>query len=171
MAKDSSNNGIVKVGNYAIVRYSNALVKRALEELQTRSQSVVSPSMKKRILLGADKNEHIDIVFAELFNEQNFEVDVVEYYNERDLQPIMSQMLNNHYDVVVATNLGVSGHCLPQFVSQIKQAHPTTRILVVSGYDNPDFVLDLTRRGIDEFFPVVREKGELLRRIKQLLRM
>jgi hypothetical protein len=88
------------------------------------AQSALTPSVKKRVLLGADRDQAIEVVFAELFEEQVFEIDVVEYYNERDLDAIMSQMSKRQYDVVVATNLGVSPDCIPKFVSLIKQAHP-----------------------------------------------
>lgn len=167
MSSDSKSSSLIRVGTQTITRYSNQLVKRSLEQILARSQSVSTLSGKKRLLLGADWDEHIDIVFAELF--ENFEVDVVEYYNDDHLDPIMIQMSKNKYDVVVPTNLGVSPHCIPRFVSLIKQFHPTTRIVVVSGYGNLDFVLDLIRRGIDDFFFIIFEEGELLRRIKELL--
>jgi DNA-binding NarL/FixJ family response regulator len=130
---------------------------------------MVIPLAKKRILLGASKDQPIEAAFGELFEDQTFEIDVVEYYNESHLGPIMSQMAEIKYDAVIPTNLGLSPHCIPQFVSLIKEAHPTTRIVVLSGYDSPDFVLDLKRRGIDDFFHMPFEPEELHSRIKQLL--
>ena len=41
MAIDSSNNGIVKVGNKSIARYSNALIRRALEEIEFKTPELI----------------------------------------------------------------------------------------------------------------------------------
>ena len=122
------------------------------------------------VLLVAAKDEPIELIFSEMFEERTFQVDVVECYNEHHLQQIKKDLSDTQYDVVIPTNSGLSPWYIPELVSFIKHSHARTKVVVVSGHDNVDFVLDLTRRGIDDFFFIIHEDGELLRRIKELLK-
>jgi len=170
MDLDSSNKAVVRVGQQSIERYSDALVKRSLDEIRARSPSLLLPAVKKnKVLLIASKTEPIELIFEEVLYKDNFLVDVLECYNQRDLDEIVLRLSKTQYDLVVPTNLGLSPWYIPLLVSEIRTAHGTAKIVAISGYASLEVALDLAKRGIDDFIPLPFESMEVSQRINEIL--
>ena len=166
---DSSKKAVIRVGQQSIERYSNSLVKRGLDQIRAHSPSPPFPSLKKKVLLIASKDEPIQVIFAEVLYKDGFQVDVLECINEPDLALILQRLANTQYDLIVPTNLGSSPYYIPQLVSEVRKEKQSPAIVVISGHAPLEFVTDLRKRGVDDFFPMPFQYREVDNRISQLL--
>jgi DNA-binding NarL/FixJ family response regulator len=106
-------------------------------------------------------------IFKDMLTAEGFEVNVVESYGRLD--EVYSELDRLDYDIVIPTNNSLMPAHILDLVSGIKLRFPGIRIMVISGYNAPDFVLKLQEYRIDGFFPLPFEVEKVLPRIKELL--
>ena len=123
MAEDSSNNGIVKVGNNSIVRYSNALIRRAIEELSHKKHWD-----NNAILMVDDEPTQLLILSAELKEEGFNNIDTAE-----NGQIAIEKLLSRKYKLVLT---GLKMPVLDGFgvLRFIKENLLPTKVVVISGF-------------------------------------
>jgi two-component system chemotaxis response regulator CheY len=122
MDDKSSNNGIVKVGNNNIVRYSNALVRRAIEELSHKKH------WDNNAILIVDDDPNFLNILSGFLNEEGFNnIDRA----ENGLIAI-EKLQSSRYKLVL---LGLIMPVLDGFgvLRFIKENLPLTKAVVISG--------------------------------------
>ena len=122
--------------------------------------------VKRSILLIAAKDPLGDI-FSQALVEEGFDVVVVESYGRLD--EVYSELSRKKYDLVIATNNSLTPTHILELIPEIKRRWPDIKVVVLSGYYFPDFVVELKRANIDEFFPSPYRFGDILAKIQGLL--
>lgn len=136
-----------------------------VENIQHRFVEQVQPKVtrqvvkKPRILLYSG-SEEIGLMMREELEREGFVVDVAQTPFET---------INIRYDAVLPTNFGLSADDIPDIVSEFKAQSPQPKIVVLSGYNAEDFVSELRRQGIDEFFSAPFKTSELVDRLRALI--
>ena len=163
---DSSGNKIVKVGNNSIVRYSNALIRRAIDDLIISPPDVVRLDNKRyKILLLSDPKDAITPLFVELFKSEGFDVTFIAPYNRLEL--VYTELTQNHYDMVIPTNFVCIR--IPELAEEIRSKFPQIRIIVISGYISVNFQAQLKANGVDIILTLPFQPNVLLQSIRNEL--
>jgi DNA-binding response OmpR family regulator len=72
-------------------------------------------------------------------------------------------------DLVIVTNTSLNPVQILSAVPGIKSRRPMTRIMVLSGYSDEEWIADLKRKGMDKFLALPFEIGVLLGGVAGLL--
>lgn len=171
MSDDSTKNGLVKVASTSIVRYSNALVRRGIEELNAKIPNLIRSVIPKWNVLFIVNDDTFSVFLrSEVFNHVRFRkanedvaFQIIETSPGHD--NVYSEIAVNPIDLVVFTNMGIPAKEIPTLVSEVRLRCPNTILFVLSAYDNEDFVASLYRAGIDAFFKLPFDIEELVDRI------
>ena len=123
---------------------------------------------KPRILIVADWNGFGEF-FSAFLVDNDFKVTVLE--TRFDIAKILSELSRRTYAVVVLLNNCLHSQQLPDAVSEVKKNYPKTKCVVHSGQHDSDLVIELERRGIDDFLPMPIELSYFLSRIKKAARV
>ncbi|MGD1043955.1 MAG: response regulator [Bacteroidota bacterium] len=127
MTEDLSNNGIIKVGTNTIVRYSNALIRRAIDEVSSELQIY-----SNAILIVEDESILVDIINSFLEKEGFKNIDRA----ENGLEAI-NKLRSGKYELILL-NIGMpilSGFEVLEF---IKKSSISTKVIVTSGYQSEE---------------------------------
>jgi DNA-binding NtrC family response regulator len=73
------------------------------------------------------------------------------------------------FDLVIATNTTLSSRQIQTTIPEIKSHHPKARILLLSGYFDPDWMADLRTKGMDAYLELPFERDVLLQGVAGLL--
>ncbi len=166
MTEDSSNNRIVKVGNNSIVHYSNALIRRAIDDVAKGLLEVVRLDNKRyKILLLSDTEDAITPFFAEIFKSGGFDVNFIAPYNR--LEIVYTELARNHYDMVIPTNFVLTR--ITELVEEIRRRIPQIKIIVISGYISVSFQAQLKANGVDIILTVPFQPNVLLQSVRNEL--
>lgn len=158
----------MKIGNKAIMRYSNALIRRGIEDITSKSAQVVIPITKKpKILLLAEPEEALAPLLSEVLSGEGFAVTVIAPYNRLEL--VYNELGQTHYDMVIPTNNALTGDRIPSLVQEIKKRFPQIRIIVASGFMSVSFLTQLKTSGIDTILSMPFQTNVLLQSIRNEL--
>ena len=123
---------------------------------------------KPKILIVADWDGFGEFLAAFLV-DNDFKVTVVEV--GFDITKILSELSRETYGVVVLLDNCLSFQQLPDAVSKIKKKYPKAYCVVLSGQYDSDFVIELERRGVDDFLPLPFATEYLLSRIEKAIQV
>ena len=129
MAEDSSNNGIVKVGNNAIMRYSNALVRRAINDLSPESQIY-----NNAILMVDDDINTLDLMIHVLEEGGFKNIDRAE-----DGKDAIEKLLSRKYKLV-SLNLNMPYYNGFEVLELMNQHKILTKAIIISGINDEKIV-------------------------------
>lgn len=118
----------------------------------------------KSVLIIADD---LGLYLQEVLEQEGYSVSICKSYG--NLEEIYSELARKSYDVVIPTNNSLGPQNILEVVPKIRKRHPKIRVVVLSGYHPPDFVLRLQQSGIDAFFPTPFQVDEVVSKIKELL--
>ncbi len=176
MSGDPSKNGLVKVGNTSVVRYSNALVRRAIEQITVKSQDVVQrPSTNKRALVIAEK-EGIGALLVEIVGAVGIDTTILEPYGLPS--SAFSELSAHPYDLIIITTTSLDPQEVLELVTEIRLKYPD--IIIEVGYHKEDyggehFVIKLytglsdNAGGVDGIFPLRWVSIDIPWRLKKLM--
>jgi len=170
MGTDSKDNDLIKVAPTTIARYSNALVKRAIQDIERISTQPSPPiRTKKRILVLVDPDplDSSRQLLAEVLGAVDFDSVFLGPYNQLELG--FAELSRTQYDMIIPTNFTVLSKYMPELIAEIKKRFKTIKIVVISGHSPIDFVNDLFKKGIDDFFTIPFDVKDLVTRVKELL--
>ena len=153
-----------------LVRHPVTLEDREAEEFEPVSLDQDRRSGRtKRILLITDPEEVPSVLLGRLLHGRGNEMDVMAVYNQGDLEKVHDRLAAKAYDLLIPSNLGLSPWYIPALASYARELYPALKIMVISGWNPPDFVQDLNARGINDFVHVPMQEEDLQRRIRRLL--
>lgn len=163
MAEEISNNKLVKVGNNSIGRYSNALVRRAIDEITFKSLQTISlVSLKKEILIIGNPGE-ISSLLAETLRREDFNISLNESMEyEAPFEKIFAQLSEKQYDMVIVTYWAYV-----QVLPELRQRFPGVKVIFLNSYSS-ELDAFVQKYGVDEILRVPFEYDDLLSRIKRL---
>jgi CheY-like chemotaxis protein len=171
MPDDSPKKGLVRTPSADVVRYSNALVRRAIKQITTLTQTSINPSLKRKRVLLISHDEAFNSFFADLrdsfeFRSAGIECTILDAFGNEEM---FFELSRREYDLIIPTNMVRSPDTILEAVPQVKRRHPSVKIVVCSGYDSDEFIHKLYAAGIDAFFHLPFEVDELLATIIELI--
>jgi len=122
--------------------------------------------VQNKVLVVADKDPLGDMI-VDVLGDEGIGATVVESYGV--FEEILSELDSSRYDLVLLTNSTLIPHQIPALLSEIKIKYPEVKVAVLSGHHKAEFVIDLERRDIDDFFPMPFEWDTFIKRIHNLL--
>ena len=156
---DSSNSGIVKIGNNAITRYSNALVRRAINDLSSESQIY-----NNAILMVDDDTRTLDL-FILVLKEGGFKnIDRAE-----DGKDAIEKLLSKKYKLV-SLNLNMpffNGFEVLEFMNQSKIL---TKAIIISGITEEKIVSAAMDLGVLAYLKKPVTSHQLLSTVMSILK-
>jgi DNA-binding response OmpR family regulator len=106
-----------------------------------------------------------------ILRKEGYEVTVVDPFHSRsypkgyaDVDKAISE---KKYDLIIPTNNGLVPGKILELVPEIRKIDPIVKILVMSGYDKPEFVRDLWEKGIDDFMLLPFSVEDFMARVKK----
>jgi hypothetical protein len=163
---DSSKNGLVKLGSASLTHYSNAIVRRAIESLASRSAAVVRPPTRKYSVLLVTRDETLALHLRtalenpdlHILNEQ-IELRVIE--SALGYEAVLSDLSKEQTDMVVITDTGIQWKEVCRLAGHITIHYPHKIIFVLSRYCEDEYVAGLYSFGIDAFLKLPHDINEL----------
>ena len=122
------------------------------------------------------KKKRINALFVS--DDENFNSIMIE---DKELHPDINFEVINHFDivldfiqlfkvdVVILTNLGLLSSDIPGTIKNIRSKHPELPIVILSGYDKPEFISEVAECGAETFFALPVDLDLLFGRIKGLV--
>jgi two-component SAPR family response regulator len=96
-------------------------------------------------------------------------LDITDKYDQSDSENVYERLAVSNYDLLIPSNLELSPMYIPALVSYARERSSTLKILVISGWDFPGFVQDLTTRGLHDYVPLPIRPVDLQKRIFRIL--
>lgn len=128
MQDDPSKNAIVRIGSTDITRYSNAIVRRAIEEITAKTPELINSITKTKQIFFVG-NEPVGIVCKEMLKGEGFDTDVVD---ADKFEEVFSKLSQHQYDLIISSDT-----LLPipvfDFVSAVKKIYPKIVLIIYSG--------------------------------------
>lgn len=159
MAEDSSNNGIVRVGNNSIARYSNTLIRRAIDELSYKKHLD-----DEAILIVDDEPTFLYILSAELKEKGFNSIDKAE-----NGQIAIEKLQSRKYRLVL---LGLKMPVLDGFgvLSFIKENLLSTKAVVISGFATDASISRAWELGAYDFFTKPYDVDQLILTVTKIMK-
>ncbi len=119
---------------------------------------------KPRILIANNDEISIPLFKSSPLEKYDYIVTIASSFSET-----YNIYIKQHFDVVILTNLGLSPFDILRYIRKFKEFNPEQVILVMSGYDDYDFINNLANLGVETFYELPIDLDNLHSRIKQLL--
>ncbi len=158
MSDDSPKNGLVKVANTSVVRYSNALVRRGIEQ-------IVSKTKKPPLIAVSDDEPALCLVLASVLEYEGYDVIVVP--NKQELIYELPLLKPD----VITTDIKSPGMDGFEFISAVK-SNPLTKdipIIVISSYADAKNVRETLMLGAADFIISPYEPEDVLTSLSRIL--
>jgi DNA-binding NtrC family response regulator len=123
-------------------------------------------SSLQKILLIAD--DDIGGPIREELGTVGFEVKTLTTWGKID--PILDELSENSYAVMIATNNGFPLKKIPVLVSAVKAGYPGMKILVLSGYADVKFAIEVTKCGANDFMSMPFDIINLVAVLERIIR-
>jgi DNA-binding response OmpR family regulator len=170
MNESYQRNRLLETSPSEILRHARSLVENADEELDPVSQDRVrSRGRSSRILFITPPQGELASVISTLICGQGMSLDIVDRYDQCDPDSVYDRLATLKYDLLIPSNLELSPMYIPDLVSHAREKHSEVKILVISGWDSPGFLHDLTARGIHDYALLPMRAADLQKRIFKLL--
>ena len=170
MTENPAGNALLQVSAFELVHHACTLVRKAAEQLEPVSADLVRwRGRTSRILFIADPKGAPASLICQLLHGRGISVDFVARYNQCDRDNVFERLAAFKYDLLIPSNIELSPWYIPALVCSVRQTHPTLKILVISGWDSPEFVQNLSTGGIDDFLPLPMQAAEIQERILRLM--
>jgi DNA-binding response OmpR family regulator len=163
MAEESSNNRIVKVGNNSVKHYSNALIRRAIEDIGLNSTRIFSlSSLKKEILVIGYPGE-IGLLISEWLRSEGFNPSLNESMEyEAPFDKIFAQLTEKQYDLVIVTYWAYY-----RILPELQHRFPKVNVIFLNSYSS-DLDSFAQQYGVKDILRMPFEWDDLISRIKNV---
>ena len=165
---DSYDNKLVKAKSNTVTRYSNALIRRAIDEIAGKTQDLTqSTKKKKKVLFVILENNVVDLL-EQAF--KNTDIDVTIYEPPIRNYEVSLEVTNKNYDLVIATNWGIPANQILLIAQQARELiSPNIKIMAISGHHPVSFQAQLKASGIDTILSLPFQQNVLLQSIRNEL--
>jgi len=161
MTDNQSKTSIVRVVTTQISRYSNSLIKRAVDEIALKSPQMVRPAaIRKRILVTGYPGE-IGECLAAILPLEGFDAKPIASVGP-PFNEIFSELSENKYDMVI-----VSYWPSWQVLLEIRQRFPKIKTIFLNSYKYKWDAI-AKQHGVDAIIRVPFEYEDLLSRINKI---
>ena len=168
MSDDSSKNGLVKVSSTSVVRYSNALVRRGIEDIASKSPALIRGfgEIKKSPLIAISDDEHA-LSYSLASELENEGYDVIIVPNKQDLLYELP-LLKPDAVMTDLTSPLMSG---VDFIKEAKSNALTKRIpiIVVSARADRKHIIETMRLGAADFISKPYELDDIPASLSRVL--
>jgi len=127
--------------------------------------------MAKQKVLVIAEIRGLGVMLSLILSKEGYEVIVVDPFGYRSLPKgytgVDEAISENKFDLIVPTNNGFPPGKILELVPEIRKKDPAVKIIVMSGYDKPEFVRELWGKGIDDFMPLPFSVEDFLARVKK----
>ncbi|HEX7573031.1 MAG TPA: hypothetical protein VF514_08040 [Bacteroidota bacterium] len=121
------------------------------------------------MLFVADPMEAPTSFIRHLLHGLGVSLDITPGHDQSEPDNVYERLTAITYDLLIPSNLGLSPGYIPALVSSARQRQSTLKILVISGWDSPEFFQDLNTRGIHDYVLLPIRAEDLQERIFRLL--
>ncbi len=122
---------------------------------------------KALVIAEADTLGHL---LSIALRKEDFDVTVVDPFGSGSVEEVYGEISTKKYDLIMPTNNGLVPGKILELISKIREKDRDVKIIVLSGYREADFIMELKERGIDEFFPMAFNINDLMRKVNELVR-
>jgi len=150
MEYSSSKNSLEKSENSNIIKYSNDLIKRSIEDIVKIHSNLKTLLKKHRVLLISDKN--IGDLMIKSLNNLEFEIKRIESWGRLDV--VFFELSRFQYEMIILTNSTMTASEILPIIPEIKKRFPKIKILVISGDTRDEYLKKLWDLKIDGFLPM-----------------
>lgn len=121
--------------------------------------------IKKYSLLLAIKDEHSILIFKSAFEDDyGYSIKIIDSF-----KGVYNEYKQKNYDIVILTSLGLSASHILEYIVKLKMYDPKIKLMVLSNYDNENFIASLRGTGIDTIYQLPMEFDALHSGIQSLL--
>ena len=111
-----------------------------------------------KVLIVAELDQ-VGGAISKILNRVGFDVNVVNTsltlgQVEETHSEIHAELSRGKYDLILLTNNGLRPIDIQAFIPEIKRKYAGIKIIVLSGWNTPEFVRDLMEQGIDDLLPL-----------------
>jgi DNA-binding response OmpR family regulator len=113
---------------------------------------------KLKVLVVAELDQ-VGGIISKILNRTGFDVNVVNTsltlgQVEETHSEIHAELSRGKYDLILLTNNGLRPIDIQAFIPEIKRKYAGIKIIVLSGWNTPEFVRNLMEQGIDDLLPL-----------------
>jgi response regulator RpfG family c-di-GMP phosphodiesterase len=163
-------NALLQTTPAELVRHAGSIVKKAAEEFGPLSQGLDRWHARAwRMLFVADPMEAPTSFVRHLLRGPGVRLDITPGHDQSKPDNVYERLNAITYDLLIPSNLGLSPGYIPALVSFTRQRQSTLKILVISGWNSPEFFQDLNTRGIHDYVLLPMRAEDLQERIFRLL--
>ena len=106
---------------------------------------------KPKILVVAEPDK-VGGIISNILSKNGFDVNVVDV--RARAEKVHEELAERKYDMILMTNHCLSPSQIKPLIPEIKKKHPAIKIIVMSGYNTPEFARNLMEQGIDDLLPL-----------------
>jgi hypothetical protein len=153
-----------------LLGHAGSLVREPAEKFESAKQGLAGTCARSsRILLITNPGGAYVPLIRHLICGRGMSLAITDKHDQSDPGNVYERLAASRYDLLIPSNLELSPMYIPALVSTVRERYSTLKILVISGWDFPGFVRDLTTRGLHDFVPLPIGPEDLQRRIFRLL--
>ncbi len=170
MDNPAQRKALHKISPSELLSHARSLVRETAEDLESVKQGLVrSCARSSRILFITHPEGAYASLIRHLICGRGMSLDITDKYDQSDSENVYERLAVSNYDLLIPSNLELSPMYIPALVSYARERSSTLKILVISGWDFPGFVQDLTTRGLHDYVPLPIRPVDLQKRIFRLL--
>lgn len=167
MADDPTNTALVRITDSSIARYSNALIRRTIVEISSNFPDAIRAGVKKHSILVIAATTNLGMILKEILQADGYEVKIIEADNR--LFEVYDELARNEYQILIPTNNSLTPAAILELVPEVTLRFPKIKMVVLSGFQEPEFMARIKTNSISDFFPLPFKIDEFRKRIKELL--
>ena len=163
-------NALLETSASELLGRARSLVREAAEGLESVKQGLVGSCARScRILFITYPGGAYASLIRQLICGRGMSLDITDKHEQSDSENVYERLAASKYDLLIPSNLELPPMYIPTLVSYARERYSTLKILVISGWDFPGFVQDLTTRGLHDYVPLPIRPLDLQKRIFRLL--
>ena len=163
-------NALLETSASELLGHARSLVTETAEELESVKQGLVGSCARScRILFITYPGGAYASLIRQLICGRGMSLDITDKHEQSDPENVYERLAASKYDLLIPSNLELPPMYIPALVSYARERYSTLKILVISGWDFPGFVQDLTTRGVHDYVLLPIRPVDLQKRIFRLL--
>jgi DNA-binding NarL/FixJ family response regulator len=120
--------------------------------------------IKYKLLLAIEDENSVLIFKSVLEVDYGYSIKIIDSF-----EGIYNEYKKKKYDIVILTSLGIYATHILEYIVKLKMYDPKIKLIVLSNYDNENFIESLASAGIDTIYQLPIEFDDLHSGIQTLL--
>lgn len=109
------------------------------------------------------ESDSVGGLVSKILSRKGFDVTVVDACFRPE--KIHAELSRKKYDMILPTNNFLSPGQIQSLIPEVKTKYPAVKIIVLSGFNTPEFVRDLKEQGIDDFLSMPFSPDDLVEKV------